>query len=334
MPNKSYAALKKGGKLEPHSVDFGPLADTDVEVAVTHCGICHSDLHLIDDDWGISSYPLVPGHEVIGSVSAVGKSVKNLKPGQRVGIGWLSASCQECEWCKEGLENLCAKSQPTCVGRAGGFAEKVRADARFAFSIPDELPSAEAAPLLCAGITVFTPLDDYNAGAGTRLGVVSLGGLGHLAVQFGKALGCEVTAFSTSASKRDEARSFGAKKFVDINNADEMAAAAGTQDLILTTASADLPWDALVGALRQRGVLCLLGVPQSQVAVAAFPMILGHKKVVGSNTGSRATIEKMLAFAAKNRIHPTIQKYPMSKVNDAIATVRDKSVRYRAVLEA
>jgi len=334
MATKSYAAMKKGGKLEPHSAETGPLSDSDVEVTVSHCGICHSDVHLIDNDWGISSYPLVPGHEVVGSVVAVGKSVNNLKIGQRVGIGWQSASCQQCEWCKEGLENLCASSQPTCVGRAGGFADTVRADARFAFRIPDDLPSAEAAPLLCAGITVFSPLDEYNAGPGTRLGVVSIGGLGHLAVQFGKALGCEVTAFSTSASKRGEATGFGAKKFVDMNNADAMAAAAASQDLILTTASADLPWDALVGALRPQGVLCLLGVPQSQVGIAAFPLIAGNRKVVGSNTGSRATIEKMLAFAAKHRVHPQIQKYPMARVNDAIDTVRDKSVRYRAVLEA
>ena len=334
MANNSYAAMKKGGKLESHSIETGRLADADVEVTVSHCGICHSDVHLIDNDWGISSYPLVPGHEVIGSVSAVGKDVKNLKLGQRVGIGWQSASCQNCEWCKEGLENLCAAGQPTCVGRAGGFADKVRADAKFAFAIPDELPSAEAAPLLCAGITVFTPLNDYNAGPGTRLGVVSIGGLGHLAVQFGRALGCEVTAFSTSPSKRSEAAAFGAKRFVDMNDADAMATAANSQDLILTTASADLKWDALVGALRPQGVLCLLGVPQGQVSIAAFPLLAGAKKVVGSNTGSRATIEKMLAFAAKHRVHPQIQKYPMSRVNDAIDTVRDKSVRYRAVLEA
>lgn len=334
MAINSYAAQSQGAKLTPHAFDPGRLGNNEVEVAVTHCGICHSDVHLIDNDWGFSSYPLIPGHEIVGTVTALGKSAQDLKVGQRVGIGWQAGSCMKCEWCKAGEENLCASAQPTCVGHAGGYADKVRADARFAFPIPKAISSAEAAPLLCAGATVFTPLLDHKAQRGTKLGVVSVGGLGHLALQFGRALGCNVTAFSTSKSKAEEARGFGANRFIDITNADEMGSAANSLDLILTTAAADLPWDALIAALRPKGTLCVLGIPEHSLNVMGFPLVAGHKKVVGSNTGSRKSIEKMLAFAAKHRIVPTIERHPMTRVNEALQTVRDKSVRFRAVLEA
>jgi uncharacterized zinc-type alcohol dehydrogenase-like protein len=333
MPINSYAAPSQGARLTPHAFDPGRLGSNEVEVAVTHCGICHTDVHLIDNDWGISSFPLVPGHEIVGTVTALGKSAHDLKIGQRVGIGWQAGSCMKCEWCKAGEENLCLSAQPTCVGHAGGYADKVRADARFAFPIPKALSSAEAAPLLCAGATVFTPLLDHKARRGTKLGVVSVGGLGHLALQFGRALGCDVTAFSTSKSKAAEAREFGANRFIDLTDPDAMGAAANSLDLILTTASADLPWDALVAALRPQGTLCVLGIPEHAVSVMAFPLVLGFKKVVGSNTGSRKSIRKMLSFAAKHRIVPTIERHPMTRVNEALQTVRDKSVRFRAVLE-
>ena len=334
MAINSYAAQSQGAKLTPHAFDPGRLGNNEVEVAVTHCGICHSDVHLIDNDWGFSSYPLIPGHEIVGTVTALGKSAQDLKVGQRVGIGWQAGSCMKCEWCKAGEENLCASAQPTCVGHAGGYADKVRADARFAFPIPKAISSAEAAPLLCAGATVFTPLLDHKAQRGTKLGVVSVGGLGHLALQFGRALGCNVTAFSTSKSKAEEARGFGANRFIDITTADGMGSAANSLDLILTTAAADLPWDALIAALRPKGTLCVLGIPEHSLSMMGFPLVAGNKKVVGSNTGSRKSIVKMLAFAAKHRVVPTIEKHPMSRVNEALQTVRDKSVRFRAVLEA
>lgn len=334
MTINAYAAINQGAALEPYAYEPSALGDNEVEVSVTHCGICHSDVHLIDNDWGLSSYPLVPGHEIVGTIAARGSSVEHFKVGQRVGIGWLAGTCMTCEWCKEGSENLCSMWQPTCVGRPGGFAEKVRADSRWTFAIPDDIPSAEAAPLLCAGITVFTPLVDYGAAKGKKVGVVSVGGLGHLAVQFARALGADVTAFSTSLSKRDETRQFGAQQFVDLGDLEAMAGSANSQDIILTTASADLPWDALVAALRPKGVLCVLGVPKSQVSVGAFPLLAGHKKIVGSNTGNRKMMEKMLKFAAQHRIFPTIQRYPMAQVNAAINTLRDSTVRYRAVLEA
>lgn len=334
MPIKAYAALTQGAPLQPHSYQAGPLGAEEIEVTVTHCGICHSDVHLIDNDWGLSSYPLIPGHEIVGTVKALGKSAKDLKVGQRVGIGWQCGSCMQCEWCKAGEENLCAKAQPTCVGHPGGYADRVRTDARFAFPIPKEISSADAAPLLCAGITVYTPLVDYKARRGSKLGVAGIGGLGHLAIQFGRALGCDVTVFSASKSKADQAKGYGANRFVDVTDSKSMAAVANSLDLLITTAAADLPWDALIGTLRPKGVMCLLGIPPNPVSIGAFPMVGAHRKVVGSNTGSRKTMEKMLAFAAKHRIVPTIQRYPMARVNDAISTVRDKSVRYRAVLEA
>ena len=206
---KDSAVHAAGAELLPYHYDPGKLGSQEVEIAITHCGICHSDLHLISNDWGISQYPFIPGHEVIGTVAALGGEVRSLQLGQRVGLGWQSNSCGQCEWCLRGMENLCADAEGTCVHRNGGYAERVRANARFVIPIPDCLVSEQAAPLLCGGITVYNPLRTHGVNPSSRVGIVGIGGLGHLAIQFARVFGAEVTAFSTTLDKEAEARAAG-----------------------------------------------------------------------------------------------------------------------------
>lgn len=334
MTVHAYAAHAQGNRLEPHTFEFGALGANEVEINVSHCGICHSDVHLVDNDWGLSSYPLTPGHEAVGEVAAVGSAVKSLKPGIRVGVGWLAGSCMACESCLEGHVNTCAAWQPTCVGRPGAFADKLRVDHRFAFEIPKELKSDEAGPLMCGGATMFTPLEDHDVRDGARVGVVSIGGLGHLGLQFARARGCKVTAFSTSLAKEAECREMGASDFAVLTDPDAITARAGSLDFLLTTTPTDLPWDAMIGLLRPRGTLCVLGVPASAVQFQAFPLLAGHKRIVGSNTGSLSGIKSMLHTAAKKGVRPLIERHAMSDVNTAIDRLRKNQVRYRAVLVA
>jgi uncharacterized zinc-type alcohol dehydrogenase-like protein len=330
----AYAALNQGQRLEPHSFEFGALGANEIEIKVSHCGICHTDIHLIDNDWGLSSYPLTPGHEAVGEVAEVGSAVKSLKRGNRVGVGWLAGSCMACESCLEGHENTCAGWQPTCIGRPGGFADTLRVDHRFAFEIPKEVSSETAGPLMCGGATVFTPLEDHDVKDGARVGVVSIGGLGHLGIQFAHARDCRVTAFSTSPTKEAESREMGASDFAVMSDPDALAARAGSLDFLLTTTPTDLPWDTLIGLLRPRGTLCIVGVPASAVQFQAFPLLAGHKSVVGSNTGSISGIKSMLRTAAKKGVRPMIERHAMSDVNTAIDRVKKNQVRYRAVLVA
>jgi len=202
---QGLAAHAAGAELLPFKYDPGELGRQQVEIAVTHCGVCHSDLHLIANDWGISQYPFIPGHEIIGKITAIGDEVQLLEVGQRVGLGWQSNSCGVCEWCSRGMENLCPEAEGTCVHRHGGYADSVRAHARFVIPIPEALESESAAPLLCGGITVYNPLRTHGVNPSSRVGIVGIGGLGHLAIQFARIFGAEVTAFSTSAGKEEEA---------------------------------------------------------------------------------------------------------------------------------
>lgn len=329
---RGLAAHAAGAELLPYRYDPGELGPHDVEIAVTHCGICHSDLHLISNDWGISQYPFIPGHEVVGKVAAVGSEVRNLQEGQRVGLGWQSNSCGQCEWCIRGLENLCPASEGTCVHRNGGYADSVRANARFVFPIPDALDSERAAPLLCGGITVYNPLRNHGINPSSRVGVVGIGGLGHLAIQFARVFGAHVTAFSTSASKEEEARSFGAHHFVNTRESKAMKEVAGTQDFILTTVNADQDWATFIQTLRPTGTLCFVGVPPSPVAMHAFPLISGLRAITGSPTGSPHRIREMLEVAARHNVQAQTERFPMSKANEAIEKVKKSKVRYRAVL--
>jgi uncharacterized zinc-type alcohol dehydrogenase-like protein len=303
-----------------------------VEIAITHCGICHSDLHLISNDWSISQFPFIPGHEIIGTVSALGSQVRSLAVGQRVGLGWQSNSCGECEWCRRGMENLCPAIEGTCVHRNGGYADSVRANSRFVIPIPDALASEHSAPLLCAGITVYNPLRDHAVNPSSRVGVIGVGGLGHLAIQFARVFGAQVTAFSTSTDKEEEARALGAHHFVNSLESKALKEVVGTLDFIISTVNADQDWGIYIQALRPTGTLCFVGVPPSPVAFHAFPVISALRSITGSPIGSPSRIREMLDVAARHGVKAQIEAFPMAKANEAIEKVKKNKVRYRAVL--
>lgn len=329
---KGFACNNPRAPVSAFSYDAGTLGDNEVEIKITHCGICHSDVHLIDNDWGISRYPFIPGHEIVGTVAAKGKNVK-LTLGERVGLGWQCNSCGTCEFCRAGMENHCKKNQPTCVAHHGGYADGVRADARFVIPIPAALDSAAAAPLLCGGVTVFTPLHVHNVHADAKVGVVGIGGLGHLALQFAKARGCIVSAISTNANKETEARRFGASAFLLSNDRAALEAAKGSFDFILVTASADVDVPQLLDLLRPRGKLCVVGALPSPMQLSAGQLIHGDKSVVGSNIGAPEVIRLMLETAASHGVAATIETMPMSEANAALDKVRAGQARYRIVLE-
>jgi uncharacterized zinc-type alcohol dehydrogenase-like protein len=329
---QGLAVHAAGAELLPFQYDPGKLGPQEVEIVISHCGVCHSDLHLISNDWGISQYPFIPGHEIIGSVAAVGSDVRSLSVGERVGLGWQSNSCGQCEWCMRGMENICPSAEGTCVHRHGGYADRVRANARFVIPIPEALDSEHAAPLLCGGITVYNPMRSHGVNPSSRVGVVGMGGLGHIAIQFARVFGAEVTAFSTSAAKEEEVRALGAHNFVNTRESKAMKEAAGTQDFILSTINADQDWGTYIQALRPTGTLCFVGVPPSPVAIHAFPLISGLRSISGSPIGSPFRLREMLDVAARHGVKAQTECFPMAKANEAIEKVKKNKVRYRAVL--
>lgn len=331
---RAWAAPHAGAALEPFEYDPGPLGPEDVEVAVEHCGVCHSDLSLADNAWGMTRYPFVPGHEAVGRVVALGPEAKGLAVGQRVGIGWNSGSCMACDQCLAGRHNLCRRLEPTLIGRHGAFAERVRAHWVWAVPLPESLPVADVGPLLCGGITVFTPLHEFGISPTSRVGVIGIGGLGHLALKFARAWGCEVVAFTSSQSKAEEARAFGAHRVVATGDREALAGLAGSLDLIIDTVNASLDWDGLVAALAPNGRLHVVGAVPEPISVSAFGLLQGQKSLSGSPTGSRSALDTMLGFAARHRLAPATEHFPMRKVNEALAHLRDGKARYRIVLDA
>lgn len=334
MPFKVYSAKSQGAKLEATSFDPGPIKPDHVEVAVTHCGICHSDLAMIENEWGFSPYPVVPGHEVVGTVAAVGANVSHLKVGQRVGVGWYSGSCHQCEWCTSGEHALCGTAESTIVGRFGGFADRVRCDAMFAIPVPEGLDSETAAPLLCAGITVFNPLVKFNVSPTARVGVVGIGGLGHLALQFARAWGCRVVAFTSTGAKAEEAKKFGAEEIVNSRDPKELDAAANSLDVILNTVGAAIDWQRYINALRPTGTFVVLGAATSNIEVSPFSLIMGRKSIVGNPSGGPADIARMFHFARHHGVKAQTERFPMTKVNEALAHLKADKARYRIVLDA
>lgn len=328
-----WAAKQAGGALAPTTFDPGPLPDDGVEIAVEHCGLCHSDLSMLDNEWGRSQYPFVPGHEVVGRVAALGRDTHGLAVGQRVGLGWLSGCCLHCGSCTQGDHHLCRTVEETIVGRHGGFAESVRAHWRWVTPLPDGVAGSEAGPLFCGGITVFSPLVELGIRPTDRVGVVGIGGLGHLAVQFARAWGCEVTAFTSTEAKADEARAMGAHEVIASNDDAALKRAAGRFDLIIVTVNATLPWKRYVAALAPRGRLHFVGAVLEPVPVTAFSLIGGQRSISGSPTGSPATIATMLDFCARHDIAAQTEHFPVDRVNDAIQHLRDGKARYRVVVD-
>jgi len=332
MTTRAWTASAADAPLSDAEIELPPLGTRDVEIEVSHCGICHSDLHLVDGDWGIP-HPVTPGHEVVGRIVAAGDAVTGLDEGTRVGVGWQCDSCGECEYCRAGNENLCSQNQATCIGRPGGFAERIRVPARFAFPLPDALPSETAGPLMCGGITVFSPLRRFGAGPGKRVAIVGLGGLGHMGVQFAAALGAEVTVLSHTADKEADARELGAAHFVHTGAEGWHEALEKHFDLVLNTVSAVIPINDYLSTVKPHGVLCTVGAPGEPLALSAFSLIGGERMLAGSAIGGRTRIREMLDFAARHNVLPWVERFPIAKVDAALAHVRDNRARYRTVLE-
>jgi uncharacterized zinc-type alcohol dehydrogenase-like protein len=276
---------------------------------------------------------MVPGHEIVGTVAAAGPAVRQLAVGQRVGVGWQCGACLECEWCVSGQENLCAHEEATCVERPGGFAERIRVDGRFAFPIPDALRSEHAAPLLCGGVTVYAPLARFVRPS-LRVGVVGIGGLGHLALQFARAMGCEVTALSTNPAKRAEALAFGAHRFLAATDAKALRAAAQSLDFVLSTAFLAQDWKGLLRMLRPNGVLCLVGAPDESLRLDVGGMLGRQLSVTTSAIGGRPAVRETLAFAARHGIKPMVQLRLLAEADAGLDAVRKGQARYRVVLAA
>lgn len=329
---KAYAAFEPGGKLQSFEYDPGALGDHDVEIAVEHCGICHSDLSMLHNDWGITRYPFVPGHEIIGTIAAKGAHVSNLSIGQRVGLGWHAGYCMACHSCLSGDHNLCAQPESTIVGHHGGFADKVRAKAVSVVALPDDLNTQNAGPLFCGGITVLNPLLQYDVPPTAQVAVIGIGGLEHIALQFLRAWGCRVTAFTSSENKKKDALAMGAHDVLDTNNSAELAASAGRFDLILTTVNVKLDWNAYIATLRPKGRLHFLGVPLESLDINVFPLIANQCSVSGSPVGSPAGIASMLRFAVQHKIEPVIEVFRFDQVNEALARLASGQAKYRIVL--
>ncbi len=330
---RAYAVREPGGPFELVEYDPGPMKSDDVEIRVEHCGLCHSDMSLRDDEWGVSKYPLIPGHEVVGIVEATGPEVRHIQPGQRVGVGWFSRSCLTCDPCMSGDHNMCVVAEQIAVGRPGGFAERVRVQASWANPLPEGVGPDDAGPLFCGGITVFNPIVQFDVKPTDRVGVIGIGGLGHMALQFLRAWGCEVTAFTSTGAKAEEAKRFGAHRVVDSRSAEALKAEAGRYDFILSTVAVPLDWASYFNALAPRGRLHTVGAVPEPIGAAAFALIGGQKSLSGSPLGSPATIRKMLEFCARHGIRPQTERMPMREIGAAFDRLKAGEPRYRIVLE-
>lgn len=333
MKYDAWVAEKAGSKFVKQQVDYGPLGDEEVEIAVEHCGICHSDLSVLKNEWGNSVYPAVLGHEAVGRITSVGAAVKGLKVGQRVGVGWNAGSCMHCRQCLSGQHQLCNGAQATIIGHRGGFASHLRAHWAWAIPLPDDLDYANAGPMLCGGITVFNPLAMFSKST-SRVGVVGIGGLGHMAVKFAAAMGSEVTAFTSSESKFNEARAFGAHRVVASRDSSAISQLAGSLDLLLVTVNVSLDWNALLGTLAPNGRMHVVGAVLEPIPVPAFALIMKQAHVSGSPTGSPVDIATMFDFAARNKVSPQTEHFPMSRINEAFEHLEAGKARYRIVLDA
>jgi len=326
-----YAAMVKGQPLELFEYPSPELGRGQVRVSVTHCGVCHSDIHGMENYYGVVKFPFVPGHEIVGTVSELGPGVSEMSVGDRVGIGWQGRSCGKCKWCLKGEEQLCGEIAVAGVWTPyGGFSSSVVVDEKFAYRLPPGMQPHVAAVLMCAGLAVFTPLRKHAAGQDLKVAIAGIGGLGHLAIQFAHAMGCDVTVISSSPEKREQAMRYGADHFVDSGDKAQMRKAEYTFDMLLCTASGGIDWDVLLETLKWRGKVVLVGFPD--MSFNSTPLVVHELTIAGSFLGTRAAMREMLEFAHAHNIKPEIELMPMSRVNDAIQRVREGKARYRIVL--
>lgn len=333
MKVHAYAALEPKATLTPFTYELGALGPEEVDIKVQYCGICHSDLSMINNEWGMTQYPIVPGHEIVGEVVAAGTAVKNVKKGDTVGLGWFAASCMSCQHCMEGDHHLCSNSEATIIGRHGGFADYVRGHWSWAIPLPQGIDLKKAGPLLCGGITVFNPIILAGVQPTDTVGVIGLGGLGHMALKFLKHWGCEVIAFSSHPDKKAQLLQMGAHRVVDSTNPEDLEPLAGKLNFILNTTNVTLDWNAYLTSLAPKGTLHTVGAVLEPMAIPAFSLIGGEKKVAGSPLGSPALTKTMLDFCVRHAIYPTVEEFPLDKVNEAIEHLEQGKARFRIVLK-
>ncbi|MCQ0111148.1 NADPH-dependent aldehyde reductase Ahr [Zhouia amylolytica] len=331
---KAYAAHSAGGALEPFEYQFEKLKNEEVEIKVHYCGLCHSDLSMLNNEWGMTTYPFVPGHEVTGEITAVGTDVKNLKEGDLVGLGWISGACMHCNQCMNGDHHLCNTAESTIVNRHGGFADKVRCHWSAAIPLPKNIDMSKAGPLFCGGITVFNPILLADVKPTDKVGVIGIGGLGHMAIKFLHHWGCDVTAFSSNPAKKDEILEMGAHRVINSRDPKELESIAGSLNFILNTTNVTLDWNAYLGVLAPKGTFHNVGAVLEPMAIPAFSLIMGEKSVGGSPIGSPALSRTMIEFCVRHNIYPTTEEFPMSRINDALKHLEDGKARYRIVLKA
>jgi len=343
MRVECFAAHKAGQALTPWQYDIEPAPGPgEVDVEITHCGVCHSDVHQLDDAWGVACWPLVPGHEIAGKIIAVGAGVSNFKIGDGAAIGVQRSNCGSCRCCDAKLENVCPKILKTYAGPGkdkGGFARHIRYPSKWVFKCPPMLEPEFAGPLMCAGITVFSPLKRFvlnspGGARGKKVGIIGIGGLGHLALQFASRMGARVVAISRTNAKEAEARGFGAHEFLASKSVDDMKGAAGTFDMLLNTVSGNAGLDEYFALLKPRGSMACVGLPEKTEKSQMFlhSLVLQERTFCGSYLGPYGDYQEMLDFACQHDVRPMIERYPFEKVNEAIERVRDNTARYRCVL--
>ena len=325
--------MEPKGKFEPFEFEAGELGKEEVEIKVAYGGLCHSDLSMLNNEWGITAYPFVAGHEAVGELTAMGDNVKGLKIGDKVGLGWNAQTCGHCQNCLSGFQINCPNLIGTIVGRHGGFAEKVRCNWDWAVKLPDALDMSKAGPLFCGGITVFNPFVQLDIKPTDKVGVIGIGGLGHLALQFADKWGCEVTAFTSDLSKTDELKKLGADYVVNSRDDDEIKKLRGKFDLILSTVNVTLNWAMYLNALAPKGHLHVVGATLEPIPVVSFQLMNGQKSLSATATGSPSVVAKMLEFCARHNIETVTENYKMSQINEAFEHLESGKARYRIVLE-
>ncbi len=329
----AYAANEAGGKLSPFTYELPDLRSDQVDMKILYCGICHSDLSMLHNHWGMTQFPFVPGHEIIGEVVAVGNEVKNIKAGDKVGLGWNSGSCMHCKQCMQGNHHLCQNGEMTIVGRHGGFADYVRCHWSWAIVLPEGIDVQKAGPLLCGGITVFNPIILAGVKPTDKVGVIEIGGLGHMALKFLNKWGCEVIAFSSNPDKKQQILAMGATRVVNSKDPEELASIAGSLNFILNTTNVTLDWNSYLMALAPQGRFHNVGAVLEPMAIPAFSLIMGEKSVGGSPLGSPALTKTMLEFCVRHDIYPMVEEFPLEKVNEALEHLDKGKARYRVVLK-
>lgn len=341
LPTKGYAAIAAKEKLQPFSFERRDLGPHDVLITISHCGICHSDIHQTRNEWGISLFPMVPGHEIVGTVSRVGSEVARFKVGDRAGVGCFVDSCRTCPACREGLEQYCdggtvwtySGQDKAGLITQGGYSNQIVVDEHYVLRIPAPLSLAGAAPLLCAGITTYSPLRQWGVGRYHKLAVVGLGGLGHMAVKIAKAMGTEVTVLSTSESKQEDAKRLGAANFAVTSDPQAFTKLQGCFHYILDTVSAPHDYNAYLNLLKTDGTMILVGAPETPTPVQAFSLIFKRRRLAGSLIGGIKETQAMLDFCAEHQIESDIEMIPIQQVNEAYDRVVRGDVRYRFVID-